>query len=77
MNDKTYIGRELFELSHEIFKLHADMDDANVSYDDIQAGMHRCFSRLAYLLIANRKWHMSEHPLGKIRENNIFSCSRK
>ena len=48
MIDKDYLKRELFELSHEIFKIQADIYDT--SYEDTRQKLSICFEKLAVLI---------------------------
>ena len=49
MKDESLIKRELFELSHEIFKIQADMHKSD--YEKTHASMLKCLGRLGDLII--------------------------
>ena len=54
MIDKDYLKRELFELSHEIFKIQADVYDS--SYEDTRQGLSICLNKLIGLVGAYQRF---------------------
>ena len=70
MKDESLIKRELFELSHEIFKIQADMHKSD--YEKTHASMLKCLGRLGDLIILNHQWETGQtHPLKDLELLNI------